>query len=840
MKLFIHAGAMPANNKEDNMKYHKYLLTFGLILFVAAICASYQASAAGKAQDVPGPYQESRFFRVYFDSRAAAHGIVKSFNAIESKYEKGYVVVEIMSGEEYARLVDTGLKMEEIANPLEKKMEEIRQAAMIEATGIPGYPCYRTVEETFATAEAIAVDHPGLATWIDEGDSWEKSNGLGGYDMKVLRLTNSAVPGPKPRIFLTAAIHAREYTTAELVTRLAEYLVDSHGDDPEATWLLDHHEIHIMLHANPDGRKKAETGLFWRKNTNQDYCGPTSNNRGADLNRNFQFKWDCCGGSSDYECSSTYHGAYAASEPETDAIQQYVFSQFADQRGPDDNDPAPLDATGLYIDVHSHGRLVLWPWGWTPDPAPNALQLQTLGRKFAYFNDHTPEQSYGLYPTDGTTTSFTYGELGIASYTFELGTEFFEDCSYFESTILPLNMQALLYAMKVARTPYMTPAGPDAVDPAVDFGAAPPGIPPGTPVTLSAVIDDTRYNNSNGTEGTQDIATAEYYADVPPWSEDPLPTGIPMTPSDGFFNSSTESVEAVIDTTGWSDGSHMIFVRGQDADGNWGAVSAVFIHINDAPPDYDPPVPSPMTWATEPHATGPTSIAMTGTTASDPSGVEYFFECTSAGCQDSGWQDSAAYEDTGLEPDTSYSYRVKARDKSPNQNGTDWSPVASATTDSPPPWTELTYDDFESGWGNYRDGGRDCRLYTRGTHAHQGSSAANIQDNSGVSSSFYHTDPIDVDTPGYTRIEVSFWFKAVSMETGEDFWVQYYDGSTWHTVAAYVSGTDFVNGTFYNMTVAIDEASYDFSTDMKIRFRCDASGNRDDVYIDEISVMAGY
>ena len=78
--------------------------------------------------------------------------------------------------------------------------------------------------------------------------------------MKVLKLTNSAVPGPKPKFFITAAIHAREYTTAELVTRFAESLVNGYGTDADATWILDNHEIHIMLHTNPDGRKQAETG----------------------------------------------------------------------------------------------------------------------------------------------------------------------------------------------------------------------------------------------------------------------------------------------------------------------------------------------------------------------------------------------------------------------------------------------------------------------------------------------------------------------------------------------------------------------------------------------------
>ncbi|MGD8961132.1 MAG: hypothetical protein PVH43_01385 [Desulfobacterales bacterium] len=98
--------------------------------------------------------------------------------------------------------------------------------------------------------------------------------------------------------------------------------------------------------------------------------------------------------------------------------------------------------------------------------------------------------------------------------------------------------------------------------------------------------------------------------------------------------------------------------------------------------DTDPPTPDPLTWASPPTADGPNSIRMTATTASDPSGVEYYFECTAGGGNDSGWQDSATYADTGLSPATSYTYRVEARDKSANQNETGWSAEASATTAS--------------------------------------------------------------------------------------------------------------------------------------------------------------
>jgi PKD repeat protein len=150
----------------------------------------------------------------------------------------------------------------------------------------------------------------------------------------------------------------------------------------------------------------------------------------------------------------------------------------------------------------------------------------------------------------------------------------------------------------------------------------------------------------------------------------------------------------------------------------------------------------------------------------------------------------------------------------------------------PGEWTVITYDDFESGWGSYSDGGGDCSRYTRGTYAHQGNAALDIQDNSGVASSFYHT--VGYNVSGYTELEVEFWFYAVSMESGEDFWVQYYDGSTWRTVATYARGTDFNNNTFYNPVVTISSSQYNFPANAQLRFMCDASGNRDDVYLDEI------
>ncbi|MCB9088176.1 MAG: S8 family serine peptidase [Calditrichae bacterium] len=152
-------------------------------------------------------------------------------------------------------------------------------------------------------------------------------------------------------------------------------------------------------------------------------------------------------------------------------------------------------------------------------------------------------------------------------------------------------------------------------------------------------------------------------------------------------------------------------------------------------------------------------------------------------------------------------------------------------------WTVITYDNFESGMGNYTDGGSDMSRYTGGTYAHQGSAAADIQDNSGTASSFYHTANHNVT--GYSTLEVDFWFRMVSMESGEDFWVQFYNGSAWQTVAAFARGATYGgvtlnNNVFYHVTITLSNTQYNFPTNAKLRFMCDASNNSDDVYIDEI------
>lgn len=527
--------------------------------------------------------------RAYFSDRQMVNDLATWHEPWEVRYDEdlaeGYIVLDVTRSE-YARLLQAGFQLT-VDTRLTAQLHKPNIPLADQTGGIPGFPCYRTVEETFATAEQIVATYPDLAAWIDVGDSWEKTQSSdAGYDMMVLRLTNRNTPGPKPIMFITSSIHAREYTPAELTTRFAEYLVQHYDQDADVTWLLDYHEIHLMLMANPDGRKVAEAGFYWRKNRNTSYgtaCAdpPTMyEHYGVDLNRNFAFGWDAGDGD---VCDPTFSGPSPASEPETQVVQNYIREQFVDANA---HDPytytVPITATGMYIDIHSYGNLVLWPWGNTQDHTPNHESLQTLGRKLAYFNDYTPQQAIELYPTKGTTDSFAYGEVGVAAYTFELGNAFFESCGTFENIIFPDNLQALLYAAKVLRSPYATPAGPDVGDMVI----SPVGAIPGDTVHITATLDDARYSHAMGIEPNQAITNAEYFIDVPPWSTTSATTSTSsnaMLAIDGAFDENVEPVTGVLNnTTDLQPGRHTIFVRGKDADGNWGPVSATFFYVLDA------------------------------------------------------------------------------------------------------------------------------------------------------------------------------------------------------------------------------------------------------------------
>ena len=140
------------------------------------------------------------------------------------------------------------------------------------------------------------------------------------------------------------------------------------------------------------------------------------------------------------------------------------------------------------------------------------------------------------------------------------------------------------------------------------------------------------------------------------------------------------------------------------------------------PADTTPPNPDPSTWDTEPYVSSATSIRMVATTASDESGVEYFFACTSNAAYSSNWQDSAVYQVTSL-PKGTYSFVVRVRDKSPNRNTTGDS--IQATVDLQPPSPDPMQ--WESEPKKVNHGGGTFNYWAEMTAAEATDSSGNVQ-----------------------------------------------------------------------------------------------------------------
>ena len=135
------------------MKTHLWrawpLLLLGLVT-IAGLRPSGPASRAMQPQD-EGPW----VVRAYYEDRAQVNELAAWLPPWEVHPDEQYIVVGVGRAE-YERLQDLGFRLE-IDWVLTARLRQPRTRLPGQDTGIAGFPCYRTVEETFATAQALAV-----------------------------------------------------------------------------------------------------------------------------------------------------------------------------------------------------------------------------------------------------------------------------------------------------------------------------------------------------------------------------------------------------------------------------------------------------------------------------------------------------------------------------------------------------------------------------------------------------------------------------------------------------------------------------------------------------------
>jgi len=187
---------------------------------------------------------------------------------------------------------------------------------------------------------------------------------------------------------------------------------------------------------------------------------------------------------------------------------------------------------------------------------------------------------------------------------------------------------------------------------------------------------------------------------------------------------------------------------------------------------------------------------------------------------------------TGLVANTTYSYTVSAKDAAGNVSSTSNTETFTTAGGSQGSTTTLHEGFFESGWDGWSDGGSDCFRYS-GTRSYEGNYSIRIRDNSGTASAM--TSPT-FNLTSYDAVEVEFYFYSYSMENNEDFWLRFYNGSSWSTVGTWARGTSFENNNFYSATVTLNSSDVNFASNSAFRFQNDASGNADHIYIDQVTI----
>ncbi len=387
-------------------------------------------------------------------------------------------------------------------------------------------PAYKTYETMLADLRDVASKHSGIAKLHDFGDTWEKTKGVANRDLWVMQITGKGDGSKKPGIVFFGNHHARELVTVEIPLRLIHHLLENYGKDADITNLVDNTEIWIAPMVNPDGHTLAEKGDNWRKNKDDNKLVASSARMGVDLNRNYGHQWNT-GGSSNDTGSETYHGPAAFSEPETQATRDLMKSH-----------------TNLKImmSYHSFSNLILWPWGWSDGPSPDAAKFNTIGKKLGANSGYKPEQASQLYVASGITDDYAYGVLKMLSFTTEIGSwgDGFDPPYSKVDKFWKENLPNALYLIKLAG------------DPNAAFG---PDIDKVTKASENnfKITFNQKYENN--------AAKVEYFVGKP--GKAGTGTAVNVDKAGTFMLNVNAKA---------NDGT--LFVRAQSTDGKWGPVTA--------------------------------------------------------------------------------------------------------------------------------------------------------------------------------------------------------------------------------------------------------------------------
>jgi carboxypeptidase T len=273
-----------------------------------------------------------------------------------------------------------------------------------------------------AKLKALANQYPKLTRLQQIGTSLQ-GRAIWALLISDTPAVNDVTGLSKPSLVFDGVHHAREIMTAEVVMDVADTLLGKSSTDTHIQNIVHNWQVWIVPMLNVDGSNIVfSKDSMWRKNAHADQ----NNIYGVDINRNYDYKWAGCNGSSSDLSAQDYHGAAAASEPETKAMQNFMTS---------------LQPTSS-LSYHSFSELILYPYGCRMVTPENALVQKIAGELAALLptDDGTDHYAPGtpwelLYDVDGSSMDYFYAKFGTLSYVFEVNQEFQPNFSLRDPTV---------------------------------------------------------------------------------------------------------------------------------------------------------------------------------------------------------------------------------------------------------------------------------------------------------------------------------------------------------------------------------------------------------------------
>nr|CBH38710.1 hypothetical secreted protein, zinc carboxypeptidase family [uncultured archaeon] len=362
-------------------------ILFGLLLINAIFIASAIGTADSNAKKLVSVYIENQ-------------------DDVDSLSDLGLDIWEVDQGRVIARVYDSQI----IDLKGKGYSVELLRGKIFELGAVPvsSQTSYHTYSSLKTDLKNLVDLYPNISRVYDIGDSWEKTVEIADRDILAIKISDNVTneEDDEPDILFMGGLHAREWISVEVPLYLAKYLLDHYGTDQKVKQLVDSREIWIVPLVNPDGLEYSRTyDRNWRKNRRDNDDGTF----GVDPNRNFGYNWGLAGSSGD-PAKETYRGVAPFSEPETQAIRDFV-------------------ATHEFyasISYHSYSQLVIYPWGYTKDAAPHKEQLSKMAEDMAnaikdvHGMNYTHRQASNLYRASGDSDDWLYGAYNIAAFTVEL------------------------------------------------------------------------------------------------------------------------------------------------------------------------------------------------------------------------------------------------------------------------------------------------------------------------------------------------------------------------------------------------------------------------------------